>query len=259
VKPYRIADQTYVIPLTLPIPSRGLLCLNPLVILGREPVIVDTGPAMLRQEYLDAVFSVVEPADVRWIFLSHDDRDHAGNVMLLLDLCRDARLVTNFQGATRLNKEYELPMERIVFLDNGEALDAGDRQLVSLRPPLFDSPSTRGLLDVKTHLYYSVDSFAAVVPTYVRDVADLPPDVYEDGFNWLNRANAPWYALTDPDRLQVEIDHIRRINPAVIAPYHGPVAYNRCEELCTMLAAMPRADPIQFPSYEELAKLLAEA
>ncbi|HZN73601.1 MAG TPA: MBL fold metallo-hydrolase [Micromonosporaceae bacterium] len=259
MEPYRIADRTHVIPLTLPIPSRGLLYLNPLVILGREPVIVDTGPAMLRQEYLDAVFSVVEPEDVRWIFLSHDDRDHAGNVMLLLDLCRNARLVTNFQGATRLNKEYELPMERIIFVDNGEAFDAGDRRLVSLRPPLFDNPSTRGLLDVKTHLYYSVDAFAAVVPTYVQDLTDVPPDVYEDGFNWLNRANAPWYALTDPDRLQVEIDHIRRLEPAVIVSYHGPVAYNRSEELCKMLAAMPRADPIQFPSYEELAKLLAEA
>jgi len=130
---------------------------------------------------------------------------------------------------------------------------------VSLRPPLFDSPSTRGLLDVKTRLYYSVDAFAAVLPSYVPDVADVPADVYEDGFNWLNRANAPWYAFTDPDRLQVEIDHIRRLEPAVIAPYHGPVGYNRSEELCRMLAAMPRTDPVVFPSYEELAKLLAEA
>jgi hypothetical protein len=124
---------------------------------------------------------------------------------------------------------------------------------------LFDSPSTRGLLDVKSHLYYSVDAFAAVLPDYVQDAADVPADVYEYGFNWLNRANAPWYALTDPDRLQVEIDHIRRINPAVIASYHGPVAYNRSEELCKMLAAMPREDPIQFPSFEELEKLLASA
>lgn len=257
--PYRIADQTYVIPLTLPIPNRGVLYMHPLVILGREPVLVDTGPATLRPEYLESAFSLVEPDDVRWIFLSHDDRDHAGNVMLLLDRCRNARFVTNFQGATRLQKEYELPMERMVFLDNGESFDIGDRQLVSLRPPLFDSPSTRGLLDVKTHLYYSVDSFAAVLPSYVPDVADVPKDIYEDGFNWLNRANAPWYAFTDPARLQVEIDHIRRLEPKVIAPYHGPVGYNRSEELCRMLAAMPRTDPVVFPSYEELAKLLAEA
>jgi hypothetical protein len=45
----------------------------------------------------------------------------------------------------------------------------------------------------------------------------------------------------------------------VIAPYHGPIGYNRSEELCRMLAAMPRTDPVVFPSFEELAKLLATA
>jgi flavorubredoxin len=241
------------------IPNRGVLYLNAMVIMAAEPVLVDTGAAMLRSEYLRAAFSVVEPEDVRWIFLSHDDRDHAGNVMQLLVLCPNAKLVTNFQGATRLNKEYELPMSRIVFVDNGEGFDVGDRTLVPLRPPLFDSPSTRGLLDTKSRLYYSVDAFAAVVPEYVPDVSDVPADVYEEGFNWLNRANAPWYALTDPERLEVEIDRIRRLNPDVIVSYHGPVAYGRAEQLCRMLGAMPRNDPIHFPSYDELAKLLAEA
>jgi flavorubredoxin len=255
--PYRVADQTHVIPLTMPIAGKGLLYLNTLVIKSTEPVLVDTGPGVLRTEYLEAAFGLVEPADVRWIYLSHDDRDHAGNVMPLLDLCPNAQLVTNFQGATRLAKDFDdLPISRMVFLDNGEGFSAGDRTLVALRPPLFDNPCTRGLLDTRTGLYYSVDAFAAVVPSHYEDVADVPPDVYEDGFNWLNRANAPWYALTDPDLLQVEIDRVRRLDPAVIASYHGPMAYRRTEELCRMLAAMPRTDPVQFPSYEELEKLM---
>jgi flavorubredoxin len=253
---YRVADQTHVLPLTLPIAGMGLLYLNALVIKAKEPVLVDTAAAVLRTEYLAAAFALVEPQDVRWIFLSHDDRDHAGNLMQLLDLCPNAQLVTNFQGATRLNKEWDLPVSRIVFLDNGEGFSVGDRTLVALRPPLFDNPSTRGLLDTKTGLYYSVDAFAAVVPSHCQDVAEVPPDVYEFGFNWLNRANAPWYALTDPDKLEVEIDRIRRLAPAVIASYHGPIAYNRTEQLCRMLAAMPRTDPIRFPSYEDLAKLM---
>jgi flavorubredoxin len=257
--PYRVADKTFVLPMTLPIASRGLLYLNPLVILAPEPVLVETGCAMLREEYYESAFSVVDPDDVRWVFLSHDDRDHAGNVMQLLDLCPNAKLVTNFQGATRLNKEYELPIERIVFLDNGEGFDVGDRTLVALRPPLFDSPSTRGLLDAKTRLYYSVDAFAAVLPAYVHDAADVPADIYEEGFNWLNRANAPWYALTDPARLGVEIDRVRKLAPEVTVSYHGPVVYGRSAHLCDMLAAMPREDPVSFPSYEELAKLLAQA
>jgi flavorubredoxin len=259
MEPYRIAHETYVLPLSLPIPSRGLLYLNAMVILAPQPVLVDTGAGMLRESYLAAAFSVVEPEDVRWIFLSHDDRDHAGNFLQLLDLCHNAKLVTNFQGATRLNKEYELPMSRIVFLDNGEGFDVGDRRLVALRPPLFDNPATRGLLDTRTRAYYGVDSFAAVVPEYVTDADEVPADVYEHGFNWLNRANAPWYALTDPQRMQVEIDRVRQLNPDVIVSYHGPVAHHRSEQLCDMLAKMPRTDPVEFPSYEELAKLLAQA
>jgi len=257
--PYLAADRTHVLPLTLPIPNRGLLYLHALVIMAQEPVLVDTGPGVLRQEYLDAAFSVVDPGDVRWIFLSHDDRDHAGNLMTLLDLCPQAQLVTNFQGATRLAKEFELPMSRIRFVDNGDGFDVGDRTLVALRPPLFDSPATRGLLDTRTRLYYSVDAFAAAVPGYCEEVGDVPADVYEDGFNWLNRANAPWYAMTDPALLEAEIDYLRRLAPEVIASYHGPVARHRSDQLCRMLGRMPRTDPIQFPSYEDLAKLMADS
>ena len=49
-----------------------------MVIRGREPVIVDTGAPVHRAQWLEKVFSVVEPEDVRWIFLSHDDGDHTG-------------------------------------------------------------------------------------------------------------------------------------------------------------------------------------
>jgi flavorubredoxin len=54
--------------------------INSMVILGKEPVIVDTGTPANRKQWLDDVFSLVEPEDVRWIFLSHDDVDHTGNL-----------------------------------------------------------------------------------------------------------------------------------------------------------------------------------
>ena len=36
--PYQVADKTYVLPLTSPIPKMGLLYLNALVIKAEEPV-----------------------------------------------------------------------------------------------------------------------------------------------------------------------------------------------------------------------------
>ena len=40
-----------------------------------DTVLVDTGAALDREGWWEQVESVVDPADVRWIFLSHEDAD----------------------------------------------------------------------------------------------------------------------------------------------------------------------------------------
>src|SRR5262245_15791852 len=93
LEPTRIAPETFIIhnhegegvaPAILPV--------NSLVIRGREPVVVDTGFAHVRDEFLDDVFSVVEPNDIRWVFISHDDVDHTGNVNALMEAAPNATL-----------------------------------------------------------------------------------------------------------------------------------------------------------------------
>lgn len=63
---------------------------NSAVITGAEPVVVDCGPAATRSEWLERTFQIVDPADVRWVLLSHDDPDHTGNLAPVLDLCPQA-------------------------------------------------------------------------------------------------------------------------------------------------------------------------
>src|SRR5690606_20571109 len=92
--PYRVAPDTWVIPELVPAAPGTLVPLTSLVITGAEPIIVDTGNELSRREWLDAAFSVVDPNDVKWVFLSHDDHDHSGNLTAVLELCPNATLVT---------------------------------------------------------------------------------------------------------------------------------------------------------------------
>src|SRR6202165_74254 len=88
VPPTRIAADTFVIHQVQPALGQPLFVyINSMVILGKEPVIVDTGTPANRKQWLDDVSSLVEPEDVRWIFLSHDDVDHAGNLDEALTAC----------------------------------------------------------------------------------------------------------------------------------------------------------------------------
>src|SRR4051812_17718066 len=173
---------------------------NSMVIRGEEPVLVDTSTALTRERWLEHTFALVEPADVRWIFLSHDDHDHVGNLLALLDLCPDAVLVASFAIVMRLAGEMELPMHRMRWLDAGDAWDAGDRTLHLVRPPMFDSPATRGLFDPSTGVLWAVDSFGSLLQGAVFERADVPDDLYAGSFDVLNGWNTPWVEWVAADR-----------------------------------------------------------
>jgi glyoxylase-like metal-dependent hydrolase (beta-lactamase superfamily II) len=55
------------------------------VIRRREPIVVDTGCPIHRDQYLDDLFAIVEADDLHWVFLSHDDVDHDGNLHQVID------------------------------------------------------------------------------------------------------------------------------------------------------------------------------
>ena len=99
--PREIAPETFLIP-NLADGGPGLyLPVNSVVIRGSEPIVVDTGAPMHHDAWIENVFSIVEPDDVRWIFLSHDDGDHTGGLIDAMELCRNATLVTTTMSSRR--------------------------------------------------------------------------------------------------------------------------------------------------------------
>lgn len=54
-----------------------------------------------------AAWSIVDPLDVRWVFLSHDDRDHSGNLLAILATCPNATLLTTWFSIGRMAEEWE--------------------------------------------------------------------------------------------------------------------------------------------------------
>ena len=102
--PIEIAPETFLIQSTNGEGHAPLFVnVNSMVIRGAEPIIIDTGGRDNRTNWLDDVFSLVEPADVRWITLSHDDADHTGNLDVVLDLCPNATFVSSWFMAERMS------------------------------------------------------------------------------------------------------------------------------------------------------------
>lgn len=198
------------------------VALNSLVIRAEQPVIVDTGVAENRDQYLADVFSIVEPADVRWVFISHDDVDHTGAVNELMAVCPNATLVINWFMVERMGESLTVPPQRWRWIDDDEAFDVGDRVLRAVRPPIFDAPTTRGLFDPTTGVYWAADAFAAPMFAPIRDVAELDHDFWTDGIAMFGQYVSAWLPLVDLGRYQATVDRVDALRPTVIAGCHTP-------------------------------------
>jgi flavorubredoxin len=223
-EPQRIAEDTYVIKQTM---GEGELpdfvYMNSMVILSKEPVIVDTGTVANRKQWLEDVFSLVDPKDVRWVFISHDDHDHVGNLAEVMALCPNARLVSSWFQVERLGGDLSLPLDRMIWLDDGQSFDVGDRVLAAIRPPVFDSPTTRGLYDPKTGVYWAVDAFATSISSAFNDVAEMHPEEWRQGFNTFNLAISPWIHLVDSVKFNKTVKRLADLRIGNIAAAHTPV------------------------------------
>jgi flavorubredoxin len=101
-------------------------------------VVIDSGLSTADKDFVADLAEVLNPADVRWIWITHPDRDHTGGLWKLLQAAPKARLVTTFLGLGIMTSEWDFPLDRVFLLNPGQALNVGDRRLHCFRPPLFD-------------------------------------------------------------------------------------------------------------------------
>ncbi len=259
--PIEIAPDTFVLRSAQPAFGAPLsVNLNSLVIRGAEPVIVDTGPASNRERWLADLASLVDPADVRWIFLSHDDVDHTGNLHEALAMCPSATLVTNWASTERMGCEIAVPPHRLRWIDDGGSLDVGDRVLRAVRPPVYDSPTTRALFDPSTGVLWASDAFATPMPAEpVETVADLPPGMWPEGLAMFHHhALAPWLSMVDRTAFAGAVDRFRSLEPSVVAAAHTPIIDSgSVAAAMDHLASLPDVVPPPHPDQAALDAALA--
>jgi flavorubredoxin len=248
-EPIRVCPDTWLIPQLEQAPPVGCFFLNSAVITGAEPIVVDTGTPVNRTQWLEHLGSIVDPADVRWIFLSHDDVDHAGNLALLMDLCPHAVLLTSWFAVGRMvsTEGIALPMSRIRFVNDGDIVSVGDRRLQALLPPIFDNPTTRGIFDWSTGFYWAADCFGSPVSDFLPEADDVPAADWREGFLMLHRMLAPWHIMLDHRRYAAAVlDRLEALPISSIAGAHGPIVRgSRIPHAMRMMRELPHTGPLE--------------
>lgn len=232
--------------------------MNSMVLASREPVVFDTGVAADRNGWLAAVSSVVEPDDVRWIVLSHDDPDHTGNLATAVEHFPNATVVASWWMTERLVGTIELDPRRLRWVVSGDSLDIGDRTLLFERPPIFDNPTTRAVFDPSTGLFWAGDLGAALGPHPVVHAEEMPDDELAVSFVTAHRWASPWVAMVDDGKYQGEVSRIADLGIKTWVQTHGPVYEGAHIDLAIeLLRAVPGSDPVPQPGQVDLDAIVA--
>jgi hypothetical protein len=257
----RVSKDVTVLNDYLEVPGLGFLPVNAFVLHAEQPLVVDTGLGLPDRDFVESLSAAIDPKDVRWIYLTHPDRDHTGGIFRLLEAAPQARLITTFGGVGIMSTESPLPMDRIYFLNPGQTLDLGDRTITAFVPPLFDNPVTTGLFDGASGTCFSSDCFGAPMSSAELATADSidaadPAELAQFQMIWTS-VDSPWAHVADQARFDATLEPIRVFDPSVVLSTHLPPAIGRTAELLATASRAPALDPFVGPDQAALEAMLA--
>ena len=255
--PYAVGDGITVLPSYLPVPGMGVLAAHAFLLDGEEPVLVDAGPGGAQESFRQALASVVEPAALRWLWLTHTDPDHVGSLSWLLEQAPDLKVVTTYLAAGKLGLHLPVPMDRMRWVNPGETVHLGGRCLEAIRPPSFDAPETVAFHDHSSATLFSADSFGALLQRPAVEAGDVAAGDLADGMALWSTIDAPWLAHTDRDHFAATLAALRRLGARRVLSSHLPPATGLTDVLIDTLATVPGATPWTGPDQAALDQILA--
>lgn len=258
-KPYRTMPDIEVLPAHFPIPGAGFLAVNAFVIKAKEPVLIDTGMGIDSEEFMKALESVIDPLDLKWVWLTHDDADHTGNLRKVLEAAPNARLAAYSLAVLRMSTVWPVPMNRVRWINPGDSINVGDRELTAVRPPLFDNPTTIAVYDDKSKAFFSADCFGAIIPSPVQSTEDVAETELTTGMAGWTSLDSPWVHMVKTGEFNQSLEKIRRMDPKKILSAHLPPAEGKTKQFLELLATIPPTTPAIAPDQTALEQILRTA
>jgi len=258
---FTAAPGVDVVGSSVEIPTLGSLAVNAFVLHGDEPVLVDTGTVVESAEFVSALETVIDPSELRWIWLTHTDFDHIGSLAALVERNPALRVITSFVGVGIMGlTTTPLPMDRVHLINPGQSIVVGRRTLTAVRPPVFDNPITTGFVDESTRTLFSSDCFGALLAGIPESAADLSADELRDGQVRWATIDSSWVHDVDRDAFRVKLERFRAIAPEMVLSSHLPPAPGgMLASLVGALALAPDAERFVGPDQVALEAMLSGA
>lgn len=199
-----------------------------LVMGSRATVLVDTGMpygwAQLREELL----SVLKGRTLDFIFPTHPESPHMGNIGPLFEEFPKARLVGDLRN---YHLYYPDATDRFQTMRAGDELDLGNRRLIAVPAAIHDLPNTLWAYEPEHKVLFVSDAYPYTHEHEAHQCAltseEMPEPIRPEDTSIVISRALGWVRYVDADVIMKRLtDLLETYPPNIIGPAHGAVVTN---------------------------------
>jgi flavorubredoxin len=196
---------------------------NSYLINADKKAIIDTVKETYKDQFIDRIREIIDPATIDYIVCNHTEPDHSGSLQHLLSLAPNATVVGSGQALGYL-QEMSSNSFRSLKVKDGDTIDLGNKTLEIIGAPNLHWPDSIYTYLKEDRLLFTCDSFGA---HYCRDrifddeVSDYL-DAYKYYFDVILKPFSKFMLKAIEKTESLEID--------MICPGHGPVLRSTWKE-----------------------------
>ena len=183
-----------------------------------KTVLVDTVDPTKAKELLDNLKKL--DVDIDYLVINHAEQDHSGTIPPILDIYKNAIIITNSKCKDLLIEFHLIPEEKFMVVGDGETLDLGGKTLEFIITPWVHWPDTMVTYLQEDQILFSCYFFGSHLATSELFADE---DIYKAAKRYYAEIMMPFRTI-----IRKNLEKLKNLKIQIIAPSHGPL-YNNPE------------------------------
>ena len=184
-------------------------------------ILIDTVDPTKKDELINNLKELnIEKLD--YIISHHSEQDHSGSIPYILDIYKDAKVITNEKGKELLMLHLHIDNDRFHLIKDGETLKIGNKNFKFIFTPWVHWPETFVTYLIDDKILFTCDFFGSHTASSSLFVDDYS-NAEENAKRYYAEIMMPFRNI-----IEKNLEKIKDLDIEIIAPSHGYV-YNKPE------------------------------
>jgi len=189
---------------------------NAYLIIDEKITLVDTVKGYLTDEMIDRISQVVDPSKIDYIISNHVEMDHSGGLPKIMEIAKNATIVTSPNGEKGLNRHYKKEWKYKI-VKSGDVLNLGKRNLQFLLMPMVHWPDSMASYLVEDKILLPNDALGQHLASFERFDDEYPIDIImEEAKKYYANIVLPFGS-----QVQAVLKAVENLEIDMVAPSHG--------------------------------------